>query len=129
MFLENKKENTELSTHVITHKLKIKWEPVKYISKKMADDIFNQLADKNLTSITIANPKTLTFLIKYKNEVDLIPLDKESADLEDLLYLNNLNDYQKEKVRDIRDMRKKERKPRNIGNLKIIIEMIKLWEA
>jgi|GEM_PF-2357230 len=92
----------------------------------MADDIFNQLADKNLTSITIANPKTLTFLIKYKNEVDLIPLDKESADLEDLLYLNNLNDYQKEKVRDIRDMRKKERKPRNIGNLKIIIEMIKL---
>jgi hypothetical protein len=38
-------------------------------------DIFEQLSDKDKTSILISNPKTLLFITKYRSEVDLIPLD------------------------------------------------------
>lgn len=130
MFLENDKYiKAELSCDVITHKLKIKWEWIKYINKKLAEAIFTELADKEKTTITIANPKTLTYMIKYKSEVELIPLDKDTSDLEDLLYINSLTEYQKDRVREIWELRKKERKPRNLSNLKIIIEKVKLWET
>ena len=36
MFLEDKKTKNELSADVITHKLKIKWEWTKYVTKKFA---------------------------------------------------------------------------------------------
>lgn len=122
-------KNTELSNDPITHKLKIKGEWVKYIGKKLAENIFYQLADKKNSTITIANPKTLTFITKYRSEVDLIPLDRESADFEDQLYLAWLTESQKEKVRDIWDSRKKNKETRSPWTLRIIIEKVKNWEV
>lgn len=115
----------ELSVDVITHKLKIKWEWVKYIWKKVAENIFNQLSDKNNSTITIANPNNLTYITKYRSEVDLIPLDKESKDFEDILYMSHLSEDQKEEVRDIWELRKKEKKHRSEGILKNIINSFK----
>lgn len=122
-------KSNELSTEIITHKLKIKWEWVKYISKKFAQWIFWQLQDQTKNTVQIINPDTLTFITKYKSEVDLIKLDSESNELEDQLYLAWLKESQKERVRDIRDNRKKNREPRTPWTLKIIITKVKNWEA
>lgn len=115
----------ELSTELITHKLKIKWEWVKYITKKLAMDIFEQLSDKDKTSILISNPKTLLFITKYRSEVDLIPLDWETKSFEDTLYFSWLPEHKKEIVRETRDLRKKENKSLTNWVLQNIINNLK----
>ena len=125
MFLEDKKTKNKLSTDVITHKLKIKWEWTKYVTKKFAESLFEQILDQTKQTITIVNPKTLAYITKYKSEIELVPLDWENSDFEDLLYKYWLTESQKDEVRDIWNLRKKERKPRTNGVLKNIIEYIK----
>lgn len=125
MFLEDKKTKNELSADVITHKLKIKWEWVRYITYKLTQELFVQIADNSKQTITIINPKNLTYIIKYKSEIEIVPLDWENSDFEDLLYRYWLTEGQKDEVREIRNLRKKERKPRTNGVLKNIIEYIK----
>lgn len=125
MFLEDKKTKNELSADVITHKLKIKWEWVRYITYKLTQELFAQIADNSKQTITIINPKNLTYIIKYKSEIEIVPLDWENSDFEDILYKNWLSESQKEEVREIWDLRKKEKKPRTNGVLKNIIEYIK----
>ena len=125
MFLEDKKTKNELSSDVITHKLKIKWEWTKYVTKKFAESLFEQILDQTKQTITIVNPKTLAYVTKYKSEIELIPLDWENSDFEDILYRFWLSERQKEEVREIWDLRKKEKKPRTNGFLKNIIEYIK----
>lgn len=125
MFLEDKKTKNELSADVITHKLKIKWEWIKYVTKKFAESLFEQILDQTKQTITIINPKTLAYVTKYKSEIELIPLDWENSDFEDILYKNWLSERQKEEVREIWDLRKKEKRPRTNGILKNIIEYIK----
>ena len=128
MFLGEKnenKKNMELSTNVITHKLQIKWENPKYITKKQADMIFEQIADKEKATVTFINPKNSTFFEFYKRDIKISKLDEEKADFEDILYRFWLTESQKEEVREIWDLRKKEKKPRTNGVLKNIIEYIK----
>ena len=125
MFLEDKKTKNELSADVITHKLKIKWEWVRYITYKLTQELFAQIADNSKQTITIINPKNLTYIIKYKSEIEIVPLDWENSDFEDILYKNWLSERQKEEVREIWDLRKKEKKPRTNWVLKNIIEYIK----
>lgn len=125
MFLEDKKTKNELSADVITHKLKIKWEWTKYVTKKFAESLFEQILDQTKQTITIINPKTLAYITKYKSEIELVPLDWENSDFEDLLYRYWLTEGQKDEVREIRNLRKKERKPRTNGVLKNIIEYVK----
>lgn len=128
MFLGQKsetKKNNELSTDVITHKLKIKWEPTKYITSKFAQELFAQIADPSKQTISIVNPKNFTYITKYKSEIELICLDWENSDFEDFLYKYWLTESQKEEVRDIRELRKKEKKPRTNWVLKNIIEYVK----
>jgi len=125
MFLEDKKTKNELSADVITHKLKIKWEWVRYITYKLTQELFAQIADNSKQTITIINPKNLTYIIKYKSEIEIVPLDWENSDFEDILYKNWLSESQKEEVREIWDLRKKEKKPRTNGVLKNIIEYVK----
>ena len=125
MFLEDKKTKNELSSDVITHKLKIKWEWTKYVTKKFAESLFEQILDQTKQTITIVSPKTLAYVTKYKSEIELIPLDWENSDFEDILYRFWLSERQKEEVREIWDLRKKEKKPRTNGVLKNIIEYIK----
>lgn len=120
-----KKKSTELSTDVITHKLKIKWEGTRYITQEFAKEIFAQIKDGSKQTITIVNPKTFTFITKYKSEVDVMKLDDENSDFEDFLYRYWLTESQKEEVRDIWEMRKKEKKPRTKWVLKNIIEYVK----
>jgi len=125
MFLEDKKTKNELSADVITHKLKIKWEWTKYVTKKFAESLFEQILDQTKQTITIINPKTLAYVTKYKSEIELIPLDWENSDFEDILYRFWLTESQKEEVREIWDLRKKEKKPRTNWVLKNIIEYVK----
>jgi len=121
-------KSNKLSKDVITHKLKIKWEWIKYISTKFAQNIFNQLQDPNKNIVQIVNPDKLLFITKYKSEVDLIKLDPENTSFEDTLFMSWLSESQKERVRSIWDLRKKERKARNQINLKYLIEEIQKWE-
>lgn len=86
-----------LSTDVATHKLKIKWMETKYITRKLAENIFAQILDESKSSITILNPENLTFISKYKNDVELIPLEWEERTIEDKLVW--LSDSKKEKIR------------------------------
>ena len=125
MFLEDKKTKNELSADVITHKLKIKWEWTKYVTKKFAESLFEQILDQTKQTITIINPKTLAYVTKYKSEIELIPLEWENSDFEDILYRFWLTESQKEEVREIWDLRKKEKKPRTNWVLKNIIEYVK----
>ena len=125
MFLEDKKTKNELSADVITHKLKIKWEWTKYVTKKFAESLLEQILDQTKQTITIINPKTLAYVTKYKSEIELIPLDWENSDFEDILYRFWLTESQKEEVREIWDLRKKEKKPRTNWVLKNIIEYVK----
>ena len=122
---QNEKKSTELSADVITHKLKIKWEWTKYVTKKFAENLFEQISDQTKQTITIVNPKTIAYVTKYKSEIELIPLDWENSDFEDLLYKYWLTESQKDEVREIRNLRKKERKTRTNWVLKNIIEYVK----
>jgi len=119
MILKNK---TELSTIVITHKLKIKWEWTKYISEKMAESIFKQFKDQKTKIITIVNEENFSFITKYKSEIDLIKLNSESRDFEDTLFLSWLSEERKETIRDIWGIRQKERKSRTNTVLQNIIK-------
>lgn len=116
----------ELSKDVITHKLKIKGQDVRYITKEMAKSLFKQLDDDSKKLVTIKNSKTLTFMSKYKSEVEILPLDWEDSNFEDKLYISGLSEFQKVKVREIWEGRKKEKKIRTDWVLKNIIESVKL---
>ncbi|RKW20847.1 hypothetical protein D8B46_08695, partial [Candidatus Gracilibacteria bacterium] len=59
---QNEKKSTELSADVITYKLKIKGEGTKYVTKKFAESLFEQIADQTKQTITIVNPKTLAYV-------------------------------------------------------------------
>jgi hypothetical protein len=41
----------------------------------MAESLYKQLEDDNKKTVIIKNPKTLTFMSKYKSEVEILPLD------------------------------------------------------
>lgn len=101
----------ELSKSLITHKLVINWIGTKYIDKDFATYIFNQLNDKNQKVIIISNPETLTYFQKYKNEIELLPLDKNSKDFEDILFMSWLSEEKKQEVREILQQRKSDKKP------------------
>lgn len=98
----------ELSTDIITHSLKIEWIGVKFIDRKFAEIIFKQLTDPNSKVVTIANPKTLTYIQKYKNEVTLLELDEETKDTEYYIYVSWLSEAKKQAVRDKLEQRKKD---------------------
>ena len=98
----------ELSTDIITHSLKIEWIGTKYIWKKLAEIIYNQLTNPDLKVVTIANPKTLTYIQKYKNEVTLLELDEETKDTEYYIYISWLSESKKQAVRDKLEQRKKD---------------------
>ena len=117
--------STEISTELITHKLILKGEGIKYIHKKLAENIFTQLADQNNKTITIVNPNTLLYLTKYRSEVSLIPLDEENKNIEDKLYLAWLKEDQKEKFRKIWSQRKKEWKTTGEISFKEVVEAVK----
>lgn len=106
-------ENTDLlhPDDRITHKLKISWEDTKYITLRQARFLFDQFNDEKNTQITIKDPKTLTYITKYRSQIDLVPLDEESNDLEDLLFRSWLPESWKDEFRSIVDLRKRERKP------------------
>lgn len=122
------KTSSELSTEVITHKLKLKWENDKYISQKWAKHIYKQLEDETRSVIVISNPENFTYVTRYKSEVNLIPLDGEKRSFEDILFLSRLSESQKEIVRWIWETRWKERKQRTNGILQNIISKVK-WDA
>ena len=115
----------ELSTSLVTHKLVIKWEWIKYIWEDFAKWIFSQLANPEKKTITIANPETLLFITKYRSEIQLVPLDWENQSFEDKLEMDWLNDSQKEKMRNIWTQRKKENKSTHEDSFNEIIEAIK----
>jgi hypothetical protein len=114
---------TELSTDLISHKLIIKWIWTKYITKKFAEWIFNQLSSKEW-NIIIANPENLTYIQKYRSEVILLPLDWEDKTIEDLIYLSWLSESKKEEVRQIIEQRKIDKKPITETIIKNIIESL-----
>lgn len=116
---------TEITKEVITHILKIKWEWVKYISKILAENIFKQLSDPNKKTIIITNANNFTYIQKYRNELVLIPLDKDNKDFEYLLYASWLPEHTKDRIREIWDLRKKEHKSLSDDVLKKIIEKYK----
>lgn len=115
----------ELSKNVITHKLTIKWVWIKYIWKEFAENIFFQLEGKENKKIVIKDKKSLTYIEKYKWEVELIPLDKENKSFEDKIHLTWLNEEQKEKFRNIWKQRKKENKSTWEVSFNEIIQAIK----
>lgn len=101
----------DLSVDLITHKLKIKWFDIKYIDRKLAQNIFDQIINPELKSITILNPETLTFISRFKAEIELIPIEWEEKTIEDIIYTSMLNKFEKERLRLILADRKKENKP------------------
>lgn len=114
----------ELSTELITHKLKIKGQDTRYITEKIAKSLYEQLEDDSKKTVTIKNPKTFTFMSKYKSEVEILPLDWEDSSFEDKLYLSWLKESQKIQVREIWENRKKEKKARTDWVLSNIIDSI-----
>lgn len=119
--------STELSTKVITHRLFIKWEWIKFIDEDFAKQIFMQLADETKKTITIINPETLLFITKYRSEVQLSPLDEDNQSFEDKIQLSWLNLQQKERFRSIWNLRKKENKSIWDSSFNEIVKAIKLW--
>lgn len=118
---------TELSTEFITHKLIIKWETKpRYITNKVAQAIFQQLTDPNKNTVSIINYEKMSYLNKYKTEIELVELDTETRSFEDKLIW--LTATQKEKVRELRDDREKEWKRKNDMILQNIITYIKTNE-
>ena len=115
----------ELSTSLITHKLVIKWEWIKYIWEDFAKWIFSQLANPEKKTITIANPETLLFITKYRSEIQLVPLDNENQSFEDKLEMYWMNEWQKNKMRNIWDQRKKDNKSLHEDSFIMIIKEIK----
>ena len=115
----------ELSTELVTHKLIISWVWIKYITKKFAENIFSQLIDEKTKTVKISNPSNFTYLEKYKNDVQLFPLDDEEKSTEDIIALSWLSQIKKEEVRGIIEERKKEKKPVTSAVISNIILVIK----
>ena len=115
----------ELSTELITHKLVIKWIWNRYITKKFAKTIYEQLTEDKYKTVKIINPKTLTFIEKYKNEVELYPLDDEERSIEDKIALSWLSNSKKEQLRLKIIDRKQNNLPITSWILDNIIEKIK----
>lgn len=115
----------ELSTELITHKLVIKWIWNRYITKKFAKTIYEQLTEDKYKTVKIINPKTLTFIEKYKNEVELYPLDDEEKSIEDKIALSWLSNSKKEQLRLKIIDRKQNNLPITSWILDNIIEKIK----
>ena len=116
---------TQLSTEIFTHRLKIKWEWVKYITRKLAEWIFEQLSDPNTKTVVISNPKTLTYFQKYKTEVELFELKWEERGFEDTLHHQGLRESDKEYIRWIWTQRKKENKSTSDT---VLIELIEKYK-
>lgn len=116
---------TQLSTEVFTHRLKIKWEWTKYITRKLAESIFTQLNDPNSKTVVISNPKTLTYFQKYKTEVELFELKGEERSFEDTLHEQWLNEAEKDYIRGLWSQRKKDNKSTSNTILLDIIEKYK----
>ena len=116
---------TELSTELITHKLQIKGESTRYISKETAEMIFSQLTDESLTRVNIINQKTLTYISAYKWDVRLTPIEWEEKNFEDTLFASCLSHEKKERVRIMWNNRKNEWLPQTDGVLRNIIESFK----
>lgn len=91
--------STELSTELVTHKLKIKWMDAKYITYKTAQEVFKQIVNPDQSTVTILNPENLTFISKYKSEVELIPLEWDEKTIEDVIFTSWISKYNKEKLR------------------------------
>lgn len=115
---------TELSTEFITHKLIIKWETKpRYITSKVAKAIFEQLTDPKLNTVSVINYEKMTYLNKYKTEIELVELDDETRSLEDKLIW--LTSTQQDKVRELWYSRDKEWKRKNDMILQNIITYVK----
>ena len=117
---------TQRSTEVITHKLIIKWIGTRYIWKKFAENIFNQLNNPEQKVIIISNTETLTYFQKYKTDVELLLLDNETKDIEYLLYISNLSESKKDEIREVIENRRRERKSINGTIVQEIIKSKKL---
>jgi len=102
---------TDISCDVITHRLKIKWMDVKYITYKTAQNIFDQIVNPDQSSVTILNPENLTFISKYKSDIELIPIEWMEKTAEDLIYSKWLSKSEKETLRIILEARKKDNQP------------------
>lgn len=116
---------TQLSTEIFTHSLKIKWEWIHYIKKELAKSIYEQLNDPNTKTVTISNPKTLTYFQKYKTEVELRELKGEEKGFEDTLHQEGLNEAQKDYIREVWNQRKKDRK--STSN-EVLLELIRIYK-
>ena len=99
---------TQLSTQVFTHFLKIKWLKDRPVTEKFAKTIFDQLVDESNKTVRIVNPESLTYIQRYKNDIELIKLWDWDNTLEDSMHLAGLKDHEKERFRGIWGQRKKE---------------------
>jgi len=54
----------------------------------LAENIFLQLSDPTKKTIIIANANNFTYIQKYRNELTLTLLDRESMDFESVLYFS-----------------------------------------
>ena len=117
---------TQLSTEIFTHSLKIKWEWIHYIKKELAKSIYEQLNDPNTKTVTISNPKTLTYFQKYKTEVELFELKVEERSFEDMLHNAGLKEHEKDYIRSVWEERKKERKSTSDA---VLQEMLRVYKS
>jgi hypothetical protein len=116
---------TQLSTELITHRVKIKGEGTRYITRKTAEDIYSQLTDLNTKTVNIANDDTLAYFSKYKTDIELYPLDQEERTLEDSLHFSGLKQAQKEQIRLAISNRKKEGRTTSQEQLQAMIEKMR----
>jgi len=116
---------TNLSTEVFSHRLKIKWDNTRYITRNLAENIFLQLTDEEKKTIVIVNHKTLTYVHKYKSEVELTELVWEDKTFEDTLHHNWFKEHQKDYIREIWKQRKKDNKSTSNTVLQAVIESYK----
>lgn len=115
---------TQLSTQVFTHFLKIKWLKDRPVTEKFAKTIFDQLVDESNKTIRIVNPENLTYIQRYKNDVELIKLWDGDNILEDTMYSYWLSESDKERFRGIWTQRKKEWKSTSD---KVLIERLEAF--
>ena len=116
---------TQLSTELITHRVKIKGEGTRYITRKTAESIYSQLIDESTKTVNISNPDTLAYFSKYKTDIELYPLDSEERTLEDSLHFSGLKQAQKEQIRISISNRKKEGRTTSPEQLQAMIEKMR----
>ena len=81
--------------------------------------------DENTKTVTITNSNTLTYISKYKSEVELTELQGEDKSFEDSLHHAGLKEHQKEYIRSIWEQRKKDRKTMSDTVLQAMIKTYK----